>query len=94
MGAYALITAVVGIVALAAKFMQLIGWLEGSGAEAFSPGNDRKLLGDVISAFSRNFFAAKRGLMRPGAAFSGVSPYRVMPVNKRTLWTKNLMKIA
>ena len=29
MGAYALITAVVGIVALAAKFMQLIGWLEG-----------------------------------------------------------------
>ena len=29
MGAYALIPAVVGIVALAAKFMQLIGWLEG-----------------------------------------------------------------
>ena len=29
MGAYVLITAVVGIVALAAKFMQLIGWLEG-----------------------------------------------------------------
>ena len=93
MGAYALITAVVGIVALAAKFMQLIGW-KGSGAEAFSPGNDRKLLGDIISAETRNFSAAKRGLMRSGAAFFGVSSYGVMLVNKRTLWTKNLMKIA
>ena len=36
MGAYALITAVVGIVALAAKFMQLIGWLEGDHLQAIA----------------------------------------------------------
>ena len=81
MGAYALITAVVGIVALAAKFMQLIGWL-GSGAEAVFLGNDRKLLGNIISSDTRNFSATKRGHMRPGAAFFGVSSYGVMLVNK------------